>query len=112
MRPCYGMNSSAHADEATELAASLRREGFSFVAAPRMRALLECGRPFADWQRFASGWNDPGPDPYLARAGRQRRRRHAVFSAPASGPIRREPHQPHFQSVAYNALQGDIERWF
>ena len=92
--------------------AALRRDGFSFVAAPLMRLLLERGQPLGDWERFAASWNDLGPDPYLASVGRQRRRRHAVFSAAASGPIRRAPHQPHFQSVAYNALQGDIERWF
>ena len=41
----------------------------------------------------------------------RRRRRHAVFSI-ADGAIEREPHQPHFQSREYNALQGGIERWF
>ena len=95
-----------------ELATVLRRDGFSFVAAPRMRALLERDQPLGDWGSFAASWDQLGPDPYLASLGRQRRRRHAVFSATARGPIRREPHQPHFQSVAYNALQGDIERWF
>jgi hypothetical protein len=24
----------------------------------------------------------------------------------------REPHQPHYQPLAYNPLQGDLERWF
>ena len=99
-------------DETAGLVAALRRDGFSFVAAPLMRLLLEHGQPLGDWERFAASWNDLGPDPYLARLGRQRRRRHAVFSAAGSGPIRRAPHQPHFQSVSYNALQGDIERWF
>lgn len=102
---------SADADTA-ELASALRRDGFSFVAASLMRALLERDRPLGDWNLFANSWNHLGSDPYLASLGRQRRRRHAVYSARASGPILREPHQPHFQSVAYNALQGDIERWF
>lgn len=109
VRPPQGMK-SADADKA--LASALRRDGFSFVAAPIMRALLEHDRPLGDWGSFADSWNDLGSDPYLASLGRQRRRRHAVYSARSSGPIRREPHQPHYQSVAYNALQGDIERWF
>src|SRR5688572_15066326 len=112
MQPRQSMNISAHADEMADIVAAVRRDGFSFVAAPLMRLLLERGQPRGDWGRFAASWNHLGPDPYLASVGRQRRRRHAVFSAAASGPIRREPHQPHFRSVAYNALQGDIERWF
>ena len=106
------MNISVPTDETAELIAAVRRDGFRFVAAPLMRSLLERGLPLVGWERFAASWNDLGPDPYLARLGRKRRRRHAMFSATASGPIRRAPHQPHFQSGAYNALQGDIERWF
>lgn len=90
----------------------LRRDGFSFVTAPAMRMLLESGHALEGWSRFAASWNNLGPDPYLASLGRQRRRRHAVFAAAATGPIRRQPHRPHFQSLACNALQGDIERWF
>jgi hypothetical protein len=29
-----------------------------------------------------------------------------------NGDLARESHQPHYQPLAYNALQGDIERWF
>lgn len=94
------------------LSDALRRDGFSFVNAPTMRMLLESGHALDGWSRFAASWNNLGPDTYLASHGRQRRRRHAVFAAAATGPIRREPHQPHYQSLAYNALQGDIERWF
>jgi hypothetical protein len=35
-----------------------------------------------------------------------------VFAADAGSEIRRQPHQPHYQSLAYNTLQGDIQRWF
>jgi hypothetical protein len=91
---------------------AVRRDGFCFVAAPVMRALLESEIPLDDWSSFAASWDTLGEDPYLASVGRMRRRRHAVFTAAVSGPIRREPHQPHFQSLAYNVLQGDIERWF
>jgi len=48
----------------------------------------------------------------MADGGRYRRRRHAVFAAAPGAPIIRQPHQPHYQSVEYNALHGGIERWF
>jgi len=76
-----------------------------------MRDLLQA-QALSDWPAFAASWNDLGPDTYLAARGRQRRRRHAVYAADASGEIRREPHQPHYQSLTYNTLQGDIQRWF
>jgi hypothetical protein len=91
----------------------VHRDGFAFTTAQTMRALLE--RPsqgMADWAAFAASWNDLGPDAYLAARGRHRRRRHATFSADTHGEIRREAHQPHYQALQYNALQGDIERWF
>jgi hypothetical protein len=66
----------------------------------------------ADWPAFAASWDDLAPDAYLATSGRHRRRRHATFSVDADGAMRREAHQPHYQSLQYNALQGDIQRWF
>lgn len=88
----------------------LRQDGFAFVPAGSMRELLE-PRHLSDWAAFTASWNELAPDTYLASTGRHRRRRHAVFSADADG-VRREAHQPHYQSKTYNTLQGDIERWF
>jgi len=48
----------------------------------------------------------------MADGGRYRRRRHAVYAARAGGAIVRAPHQPHYQSRDYNALNGGIPRWF
>lgn len=93
------------------LHAALQRDGFAFVTADAMRGLLDAAT-LADWPAFAASWNTLGDDSYLAARGRQRRRRHAVYSTTGDGMIRREPDQPHYQSLAYNALQGDIERWF
>lgn len=93
------------------LVAALRRDGFSFAEAATMRALFAPGA-LGDWPAFAASWDTLAPDTYLAQTGRHRRRRHGVFAAAASGPIRHEPHQPHYQSLDYNPLQGDIERWF
>ncbi len=63
------------------------------------------------WPRFASSWDDLGEDLYMADGGRYRRRRHAAFMH-ADGQLTRKPHQPHYQSRDYNALNGDVQRWF
>jgi hypothetical protein len=90
----------------------VRRDGFAFSTALTMGNLLEQTHALTDWPVFASSWNDLAPDTYLAERGRYRRRRHATFSAGAQGEVHREPHLPHYQSLQYNSLQGDIERWF
>ena len=97
--------------DTSALHARLQRDGFAFVTADAMRDLLQA-QALTDWPAFAASWNDLAPDTYLAASGRHRRRRHATFSADADGGIRREAHQPHYQSLKYNPLQGDIQRWF
>ena len=92
--------------------ARVRDAGFAFVPGSAMRPWLEAGQALAKWDVFAASWDALGPDVYLASRGRQRQRRHAVYSASAEGSILREPDQPHFQSLDYNTLQGGIERWF
>ena len=95
----------------TPLTDAIRGEGFAFVQAPEMRALLERGGALADWDRFAGSWADLGLDTYMADGGRYRKRRFAAFGASAEG-IFPKPHQPHYQSRDYNLLNGGIERWF
>lgn len=90
----------------------VREQGFCFVHGDAMQATLAGVGGLEDWAGFAASWEQLGPDPYLARTGRARRRRHAVFDATADGAVVRAPNQPHFQTSEYNALQGDIERWF
>lgn len=99
-------------DQVPALAGELRTRGFAFVGHERMQALLGGCAALTDWNAFAHSWNTLEPDRYLARLGRDRRRRHAVFTVTADGVIERAPHQPHFQGLDYNPLQGDIERWF
>jgi hypothetical protein len=94
-----------------QLTEAIRTDGYRFVRAADMRAMLEQAGPLTDWAAFASSWNDLGPDSYMADGGRYRKRRHAVFAASADG-IERQPAQPHYQSRDYNALNGGIERWF
>jgi hypothetical protein len=90
----------------------IARDGYVFVHGDEMRALLTGAGSLADWPAFAASWNTLELDRYMADGGRYRRRRHAVFSAAAVGAIVRAPHQPHYQSRDYNALNGGIARWF
>ena len=87
----------------------LRHDGFAFAKADAMASLLG---PLPDFDDFAASWERLAPDTYLAARGRQRRRRHATFRVDETGAITQAPHQAHYQSLAYNTLQGDIERWF
>ncbi len=93
-----------------QIEAELALQGYAHVAAEDFAALLtQAG--LADWPGFAESWNDLGMDTYMADGGRYRRRRHAAFSIDA-GTIKRKPHQPHYQSRDYNALNGGLARWF
>jgi len=94
------------------LRAQVAADGFAFVRGATMRELLLSAGPLTDWSAFADSWNALGLDTYMADGGRYRRRRHAVFTVPVHGAPIREPHQPHYQSTAYNPLHGGIERWF
>jgi hypothetical protein len=89
---------------------AIRRQGFAFIEAPELGAALE-EAGLSAWESFARSWDDLGVDAYMADGGRYRRRRFAAFRASADGIVRK-PHQPHYQSRDYNALNGGIERWF
>ena len=90
---------------------ALREHAHVFAHAAEMRALLEAHGNISDWNDFVESWNDLALDTYMADQGRYRRRRHAVFEAAANG-IERLAHQPHFQTLDYNSLNGGVERWF
>ena len=87
----------------------LAQDGYARLAGVETFALLAVEQD--DWARFAASWNDLGPDLYMADGGRYRRRRHAAFACD-HGLFTRKPHQPHYQSRDYNALNGDVQRWF
>ena len=94
------------------LQARLTREGYVFVQAGAMRQALEPFGSLDDWNGFAGSWNDLEIDDHMADGGRYRRRRHAVFAAGPDGAVTREPHQPHYQGLDYNPLNGGVARWF
>ena len=94
------------------LTSAIARDGYAFVHAADMRKLLTVAGGLSDWPAFAASWNHLDLDRYMADGGRYRRRRHATYTGDAGGPIVRGPHQPHYQSRDYNALNGGIVRWF
>lgn len=96
----------------TSLHATVETDGYAFVRAATMRDLLQSAGSLDDWNAFSGSWHNLALDTYMADGGRYRRRRHAVFTVPATGAAIREPHQPHYQSTDYNPLHGGVERWF
>jgi hypothetical protein len=104
-------NASPSADELQTLCAQVEQAGFTFAPGPLVKALIEADAPDAlsDWPAFAASWDGMPLDRYMADGGRYRRRRYATLSA-TDGVIRLEPHQPHYQSLEYNALNGGVPR--
>jgi hypothetical protein len=99
------------ANKLQDLCAQVEQAGFTFAPGPQVQALITAADPEAlsDWSAFEASWDGMPLDPYMADGGRYRRRRYATLSA-AEGLIRLEPHQPHYQSREYNALNGGVAR--
>ena len=93
------------------LLARLAETGHVLLRGEVVRALLAATGPLGDWPGFADSWQRLELDRYMADGGRYRRRRHAVYAVSADG-IQPQPHQPHWQGLDYNPLNGGIERWF
>jgi hypothetical protein len=91
---------------------AMRREGYAFVDRMAMRDLLTPYGPLTDWTTFADSWNRLELDAYMADGGRYRRRRHATYAATADHTASRQAHEPHFQALDYNPLNGGVARWF
>ena len=96
---------------AVSLQSAIAVDGFAFLSAAATRPLLLASGPLSDWDAFRASWNDLALDTYMADGGRYRRRRHAVFAVDDNAIVRM-PHQPHYQSLDYNTLNGGIPRWF
>lgn len=99
----------------SDLLSNISRNGFSFVSGDTVRQWLLCEDALSlnDWQMFADSWQDMPLDLYMADGGRYRRRRYAVLSAyDGEESLTLEPHQPHYQSLDYNSLNGGVARDF
>ena len=94
------------------LRAALAAQGHVFLPGAETRALLARHGGLDDWPAFAASWQRLEVDTHMADGGRYRRRRHAVFALARDAAPQRQPHQPHWQSLAYNPLNGGVERWF
>ena len=96
------------------LVAQVQQQGFSFCPSATMQAwlLAQDADALVDWDNFAASWQGMPLDDYMADGGRYRRRRYAVLSANLTGEIKLEAHQPHYQSLDYNRLNGGVARHF
>jgi hypothetical protein len=95
-----------------KLRAAIAADGYAFVAGSAMQGALLAAGSLNDWAAFSASWNDLALDAFMADGGRYRRRRHAVYALAAGAPIQREAHQPHWQGLEYNPLNGGVARWF
>ena len=103
---------STDLQNASGIRAAVERAGYAFVEASDMRTALARFGSLADWPAFAESWNDLEVDTYMGDGGRYRKRRFGVYGAGRQGAIVRGPHQPHYQTLDYNTLNGGVERWF
>ena len=94
------------------LQTAIAKEGYAFVQGGAMREILAPFGPLSDWPSFADSWNALERDGHMADGGRYRRRRYGAYIATRDGAIVRKPHQPHFQAIDYNPLNGGVARWF
>jgi hypothetical protein len=99
----------------TQMVNRVEQVGFCYTHGDQVRGMLQSEDPHAlsDWAAFAASWNDMPLDQYMADGGRYRHRRYAVMSATdMPGSVKLEAHQPHYQSLDYNRLNGGIAREF
>lgn len=93
----------------------IQQQGFDFVDADAMRQqLLQLNaHALDDWSAFSASWCNMPEDSYMADGGRYRRRRYATLRAEAQSlQAELQPHQPHYQSLIYNRLNGGVARHF
>jgi hypothetical protein len=98
-----------------KLCKTLAKKDFLFMPSDRTRSVLGAlgGPGLSDWQAFERSWERLEVDQHMADGGQYRKRRHATLSAlPSSCVFNVEAHQPHYQSLHYNNLNGGIARHF
>lgn len=98
-----------------KLCALIGRRDFCYIPGDRTKALLlqQSEGALCDLHAFTNSWSHLCLDDYMADGGTYRKRRHATLSAlPSSRLFHVEAHQPHFQSLSYNNLNGGIARHY
>lgn len=98
-----------------DLCKNIAKNDFINLPARRTSKLLaEQDEDFLEeWTAFQESWNLLEQDGYMRDGGSYRYRRHATFHAdPLGVSVELVPHQPHYQSLDYNQLNGDIARHF
>ncbi|MFD5367139.1 2OG-Fe dioxygenase family protein [Streptomyces sp. NPDC127103] len=98
-----------------EIAESLSSRSYELISGEKVKQLLLQRSETAvdDLEAFRDSWSRMPLDSYMADGGRYRRRRHATLSAPrASNDYRVEAHQPHYQGLDYNTLNGGVARHY
>jgi len=66
-----------------------------------------------DWLNFKKSWHNLSLDHYMGDNGKYRYRRYSVLSWNSdSQTLSLEKHQPHYQDVYFNSLNGGIQRLF
>ena len=92
-----------------EIVQSLKTNGYALISAESVSEL--CHVAVSELETLNHFWDEMPRDPYLKDGGRYRYRRHASYQI-TDKQLEMVPHRAHWQSVAYNALHGGIERWF
>ncbi|MCK9213037.1 MAG: 2OG-Fe dioxygenase family protein [Rhodoferax sp.] len=98
-----------------KLCKTLARKDFVFMPSEDTQSLLTemDGASLVDLSAFKNSWNELEADTYMGDGGQYRKRRHATLSAlPSSRIFKTEPHQPHYQSLSYNTLNGGLARHY
>ncbi|MER5962021.1 2OG-Fe dioxygenase family protein [Streptomyces sp. NPDC002057] len=98
-----------------EIAESLSSRSYDLISSEKVKQLLlhRSESALDDLEPFRDSWTRMPLDSYMADGGRYRRRRHATLSAPrASVDYRVEAHQPHYQGLDYNTLNGGVARHY
>lgn len=98
-----------------EIARDLPLADFLYLGSSKVVQLLSeiASSKIGDDPLFLDSWNSLEEDQYMADGGKYRKRRHATFATRHAGeqPMLM-PHQPHYQSLDYNNLNGGIARYF
>ncbi|WP_293627183.1 2OG-Fe dioxygenase family protein [Salinisphaera sp.] len=91
------------------------KQSYALIDGPTVADLLTGfdSAALADWDAFATSWDNMPRDGHMADGGTYRRRRHATLAAAASSNTWFEKaHQPHYQGRDFNTLNGGIARHY